>query len=41
MCHHGAGYSSLSFACFAQEVTKLSGGELGMLILDARGHGTQ
>lgn len=39
VCHHGAGYSSLSFACFAQEVTKLSGGELGILILDARGHG--
>ncbi|CAE6397646.1 unnamed protein product [Rhizoctonia solani] len=27
------------FACFAQEVTNLSGGELGMLIMDARGHG--
>ncbi|KAG8703253.1 Protein with carboxyl methyl esterase activity [Ceratobasidium sp. 423] len=39
VCHHGAGYSGLSFACFAQEVTKLSGGELGMLIMDARGHG--
>ncbi|CAE6500432.1 unnamed protein product [Rhizoctonia solani] len=39
VCHHGAGYSGLSFACFAQEVTKLSEGELGMLIMDARGHG--
>ncbi|CAE6465221.1 unnamed protein product [Rhizoctonia solani] len=39
VCHHGAGYSGLSFACFAQEVTKMSGGELGMLIMDARGHG--
>ncbi|GAB1524452.1 Protein phosphatase methylesterase 1 [Rhizoctonia solani] len=39
VCHHGAGYSALSFACFAQEVTKISGGELGMLIIDARGHG--
>ncbi|CAE6379062.1 unnamed protein product [Rhizoctonia solani] len=39
VCHHGAGYSGLSFACFAQEVTNLSKGELGMLIMDARGHG--
>ncbi|CAE7157511.1 unnamed protein product [Rhizoctonia solani] len=39
VCHHGAGYSGLSFACFAQEVTNMSEGELGMLILDARGHG--
>ncbi|KAH7335824.1 Alpha/Beta hydrolase protein [Rhizoctonia solani] len=39
VCHHGAGYSGLSFACFAQEVTRMSEGELGMLIMDARGHG--
>lgn len=39
VCHHGAGYSGLSFACFAQEVTNMSRGELGMLIMDARGHG--
>ncbi|CEL58661.1 protein phosphatase methylesterase 1 [Rhizoctonia solani AG-1 IB] len=39
VCHHGAGYSGLSFACFAQEVTDMSAGELGMLIMDARGHG--
>ncbi|KAB5592293.1 Protein phosphatase methylesterase 1 [Ceratobasidium theobromae] len=39
VCHHGAGYSGLSFACFAQEVTRMSNGELGMLIIDARGHG--
>ncbi|EUC58391.1 protein phosphatase methylesterase [Rhizoctonia solani AG-3 Rhs1AP] len=39
VCHHGAGYCGLSFASFAQEVTNLGGGELGMLIMDARGHG--
>lgn len=40
ICHHGAGYSGLSFALFAKEVERLSGGECGVLALDCRGHGT-
>jgi hypothetical protein len=39
ICHHGAGYSGLSFACFSKEVTKLTDGECGVLSLDAREHG--
>ncbi|KAJ7082699.1 Alpha/Beta hydrolase protein [Mycena belliarum] len=39
VCHHGAGYSGLSFAWFAREVAALSRGELGVLALDARRHG--
>jgi protein phosphatase methylesterase 1 len=39
VCHHGAGYSGLTFACLAQEVTELSKGELGVLTFDARRHG--
>ncbi|KAJ7574027.1 Alpha/Beta hydrolase protein [Mycena floridula] len=39
VCHHGAGYSGLSFACFAKEVMDLSHGECGVLALDARRHG--
>ncbi|KIL65721.1 hypothetical protein M378DRAFT_125152 [Amanita muscaria Koide BX008] len=39
ICHHGAGYSGLSFACLAKEVKDLSNGELGVLALDARRHG--
>ncbi|KAG9124156.1 Protein with carboxyl methyl esterase activity [Ceratobasidium sp. 392] len=39
VCHHGAGYSSLSFACFAKAVGEMSENELGILIYDARGHG--
>ena len=39
VCHHGAGYSGLSFACFAKEVTEISKGECGVLALDARCHG--
>ncbi|TFK33423.1 protein phosphatase methylesterase [Crucibulum laeve] len=39
VCHHGAGYSGLSFACFAKEVGELSGGECGVLAIDARRHG--
>ncbi|KAG8743786.1 Protein with carboxyl methyl esterase activity [Ceratobasidium sp. 414] len=31
VCHHGAGYSSLSFACFAKAVGELSENELGIL----------
>ncbi|KAF9650188.1 protein phosphatase methylesterase [Thelephora ganbajun] len=39
VCHHGAGYSALSFACFAKEVTGLSNGECGILAFDVRRHG--
>lgn len=39
VCHHGAGYSGLSFACFAKEVAALSKSECGVLALDARRHG--
>lgn len=39
ICHHGAGYSGLSFACFAKEVTDMTRGECGILALDARRHG--
>ncbi|KAJ7484415.1 Alpha/Beta hydrolase protein [Mycena latifolia] len=41
VCHHGAGYSGLSFACLAREVTGMSKGECGVLALDARRHGTR
>lgn len=40
VCHHGAGYSALSFACFAKEVTDLADGECGTLAFDSRRHGT-
>ncbi|KAG8824397.1 Protein with carboxyl methyl esterase activity [Serendipita sp. 399] len=39
VCHHGAGYSGLSFACFAKEVVELSKGECGVLAFDVRRHG--
>lgn len=39
VCHHGAGYSGLSFACMAKEVTDMSRGECGVLSLDCRAHG--
>ncbi|KAF8813476.1 protein phosphatase methylesterase [Phlegmacium glaucopus] len=39
ICHHGAGYSGLSFACLAKEVTEMTKGECGVLSLDARRHG--
>lgn len=39
VCHHGAGYSALSFACLAKEVTRLSNGECGVLAFDVRRHG--
>ncbi|KAI5119450.1 hypothetical protein M0805_008387 [Coniferiporia weirii] len=39
VCHHGAGYSGLSFACFAKEVMSLTNGECGVLAMDARKHG--
>jgi len=37
--HHGAGYSGLSFACLAKEITEMTKGECGVLSLDARRHG--
>jgi protein phosphatase methylesterase 1 len=39
VCHHGAGTSGLSFACFAKEVSDMTKGECGILALDARRHG--
>ncbi len=39
VCHHGAGYSGLSFACFAKEVSDITKDECGVLALDARRHG--
>ncbi|KAG7087681.1 hypothetical protein E1B28_013629 [Marasmius oreades] len=39
VCHHGAGYSGLSFACVAKEIADLSKGECGLLSVDARRHG--
>ncbi|KAH6909310.1 Alpha/Beta hydrolase protein [Coprinopsis sp. MPI-PUGE-AT-0042] len=39
ICHHGAGYSGLSFACFAKEVAAMTKGECGVLAFDARRHG--
>lgn len=37
--HHGAGFSALSYALTAAEITKMSGGEVGVLAYDCRGHG--
>ncbi|KAI0833806.1 protein phosphatase methylesterase [Trametes gibbosa] len=39
ICHHGAGYSGLTFACMAKEITDMSKGECGVLAYDCRGHG--
>ena len=39
VCHHGAGYSAMSFALLAKELVKESGGKSGVLALDCRGHG--
>ena len=41
ICHHGAGYSGLSFACFAKEIADTAKGECGVLAFDARRHGKQ
>lgn len=38
--HHGGGSSALSFAALAKEIKAKSGGELGVLTYDCRGHGT-
>lgn len=37
--HHGAGFSSLSFALTAREITRLTKGEVGVMAFDCRGHG--
>ena len=39
VCHHGAGYSALGFACLAKEVTETTKSECGILAFDARAHG--
>lgn len=39
VCVHGAGYSGLSWAAFAQQVTAQSKGKNGVLSYDARSHG--
>ncbi|EKM57884.1 uncharacterized protein PHACADRAFT_251781 [Phanerochaete carnosa HHB-10118-sp] len=39
VCHHGAGWSGLTFACFAKEIATESKGECGVLAFDMRGHG--
>ncbi|GAA5937547.1 phosphoprotein phosphatase methylesterase 1 [Sporobolomyces koalae] len=39
VCVHGAGYSGLSYACMAKSLTGQSGGRVGVLAYDARGHG--
>ncbi|KAF8621972.1 hypothetical protein AX15_007339 [Amanita polypyramis BW_CC] len=39
ICHHGAGYGGLSFACFAKEVKDMTKSECGVLSFDARRHG--
>ncbi|KZT19774.1 hypothetical protein NEOLEDRAFT_1151753 [Neolentinus lepideus HHB14362 ss-1] len=39
VCHHGAGFSALSFACLAKEVQDMTAGKLGVLAVDARRHG--
>jgi len=40
ICHHGGGSSALSFAALAKAIKEKSGGELGVLTYDCRGHGT-
>lgn len=39
VCHHGAGSSGTTFAMLAKQVQEKSGGELGVLAFDCRGHG--
>jgi protein phosphatase methylesterase 1 len=39
VCHHGAGWSGLTFACFAKEVATMAKGECGVMAVDMRGHG--
>ncbi|KAL7418315.1 Protein phosphatase methylesterase 1 [Cryptotrichosporon argae] len=39
VAHHGGGSGALSFAALAGEVSRASGGKLGVLTYDCRGHG--
>ncbi|KAI0346301.1 protein phosphatase methylesterase [Trametopsis cervina] len=39
VCHHGAGWSALTFASFAKEISRVGKGECGLLAYDCRGHG--
>ncbi|KAK8853103.1 hypothetical protein IAR55_003804 [Kwoniella newhampshirensis] len=39
VCHHGAGAGGLSFAALAKAVKGKSGGEMGVMSFDCRGHG--
>lgn len=39
VCHHGAGYSGMSFALLAKEITEKSNGRAGVLAIDCRAHG--
>ena len=39
ICHHGAGWSGLTFAAFAKEVARVGKGECGLLTFDCRAHG--
>lgn len=40
VCHHGAGYSGMSFALLAKEITEKSKGTAGVLAIDCRAHGS-
>lgn len=39
VCHHGAGYSGMSFALLAKQLAERSNGQAGVLAIDSRGHG--
>ena len=39
VCHHGAGYSAMTFALLAEALQSESNGQAGVLALDARAHG--
>lgn len=39
LLHHGAGFSALSYALTAAEITQKTNGEAGVLAFDCRGHG--
>ena len=39
VCHHGAGFGALSYALTARSLSHQTGGEVGILAYDCRGHG--
>ncbi|KAI0805936.1 protein phosphatase methylesterase [Irpex lacteus] len=39
ICHHGAGWSGLTYAAFAKEIARVGKGECGLLTFDCRAHG--